>query len=474
MELSMLYPVLLIVGLICGVGLYQAWKPLPKGISFRGRQHPATEMTFLRDLTWVDGEGRMHVDQQIFDEVLHMINGATRFILLDMFLYNDFAGKAGAGLRPLAEEVTAALIAGKKRSPGIRIILVTDPINMVYGGLVNPYFERLTRAGVVVCPTRLEDLRDSNVLYSPLWRLCIKPFGTGPGTLLPNPFGAGRVSVRSFLRLLNFKANHRKLIVADGERGLAALVTSANPHDGSSAHGNVGLKFSGTAVADIIACEQAVPGVAEIEPPVVEHRPDTAGAGRATLQVLTEGKIRDALLAELQATGDRDQVRIAMLYISDRQIIRALQDAHRRGARLRILLDSNTQAFGIPKNGIPNRQAAAELAGTGIDVRWGNTGGEQMHAKVVLLDFAGGASFLLLGSANLTRRNLGDFNLETDVAVRGQGQDKVMRDARQYLDLLWSGQEDRVFSVDYADNGDRSLRRRLLYRWMEATGMCTF
>lgn len=470
----MLYPVLLLTGLLCGIGLYQARKPLPKGAAFMGRQHPAPEMTFLRDLTWVDGKGERHVDQQIFDEVLHMINGAARFILLDMFLYNDFAGKAGAGVRPLAEEVTAALVAGKKRSPDIRIILVTDPINTVYGGLANPYFERLQRAGVVVCQTRLEDLRDSNVLYSPFWRLCIKPFGSGPGRLLPNPFGAGRVSLRSYLRMLNFKANHRKLIIADEGKGLAALVTSANPHNSSSAHCNVGLKFTGPAVADVLACEKAVPGVAVFDVSFQECCAGIGSTGPATLQVLTEGKIRDALLAELQAAGDQDLVRLAMLYISDRHIIRALQEAHRRGARVRVVLDRNLEAFGIAKNGIPNQQAAAELVGAGIDVRWGSTGGAQMHAKMVLVDFAGGGSFLLLGSANLTRRNLGDFNLETDVAVRGSREDKVMRDARLFLDLLWRGQEDRVFSVDYADNGDRTLRRQLLYRWMEATGMCTF
>ena len=61
---------------------------------------------------------------------------------------------------------------------------------------------------------------------------------------MPNPFEAGpsTVTVRTWLALLNFKANHPKLIVADRADGsLVGLVTSANPHDASSAHSNVGL-----------------------------------------------------------------------------------------------------------------------------------------------------------------------------------------------------------------------------------------
>jgi len=55
----------------------------------------------------------------------------------------------------------------------------------------------------------------------------------------------------NYLALLNSKANHRKVILADRGDEVVALVTSANPHDGSSAHGNVGILFSGAAVADL-------------------------------------------------------------------------------------------------------------------------------------------------------------------------------------------------------------------------------
>ncbi len=50
-----------------------------------------------------------------------------------------------------------------------------------------------------------------------------------------------------------------------------------------------------------------------------------------------------------------------MFYLSERQIIKALIAAQQRGVQVRVLLDPNKDAFGREKNGIPNRQVAAEL-----------------------------------------------------------------------------------------------------------------
>ena len=49
------------------------------------------------------------------------------------------------------------------------------------------------------------------------------------------------MSLRSYLEMLNFKANHRKVFVADSADGPVTIVSSANPHDASSAHSNVAL-----------------------------------------------------------------------------------------------------------------------------------------------------------------------------------------------------------------------------------------
>lgn len=460
---------------LCGVGIYHAWKKLPAGLSWEGVRYPACNCEFFRDLTWVDVHGARHSDQQIMDALLEMIRGAKKLILMDMFLFNDFAGAVSGEMRPLAREVTTALLARISEQPGLRIIVITDPVNTVYGGVGNPFLNRLRSAGVTVISTDLDRLRDSNLFYSPLWRVLARPFGSGPGMLLPNPFGPGRVSLCSYLRLLNFKANHRKLIVTDHGERYWAMVTSANPHDASSAHGNAAVRFSGPAVAELVACEQGVPGVA---PDVlaawrnIESRHCPAGA--VTIQVLTEARIKQAVLRELRSAGAGDRVALVMFYLADRRIIRALMEARMRGADLQILLDPNKDSFGRARNGIPNRQSAAALVKKGVAVRWGNTHGEQLHSKMLLLERADGKGVLLLGSANYTRRNLDDYNLELDVAVRGPGNDQLFVGARRYVDQLWRNQGQRICSLDYGRYADHSLLRRILGRWQEISGMSTF
>jgi len=474
---SLFFVGLIIIGtllLVC-VGGYNVYKPLPAGLSFAGRIAPASKIAFYMDMTWVDGGGTRHSQQEIFDQVLTMINGAESYIVLDMFLFNDFIGKEQAPYRRLAQEITDALVAQKTKYPEMMIVVITDPINTVYSGLKNRYFERLKAENIQVVSTNLERLRDSNPAYSAFWRIFVKPFGNSAGRLLPNPFGKGRVTLRSYLAMFNFKANHRKLIICDGTDGFSALVTSANPHDGSSAHGNVALYFTGPAVLDLLQSEKAVLDFSggptlPLFPAGNLHNIDT----ETTVQIVTEKKIKDVLIAALSQAGVGDKLAMLTFYLSDRNIISALKKAHGRGATVRVLLDPNKDAFGREKNGIPNRQVAAELFKVGIPVRWSNTHGEQSHTKMLLAENRQGQSMVVLGSANFTRRNLEDLNLETDIAIRGPTAIPLFQDIRRYVDLSWSNTDGREFSVDYSEYADNSFLHQLQYRWMEVTGMSTF
>lgn len=84
----------------------------------------------------------------------------------------------------------------------------------------------------------------------------IQWFGTPEGGWLPSPFSseAERVTVRSYLDLLNSKANHRKVIL--NER--SGLVTSANAHDASANHSNVAFYIEGPLVQHLLDTETAV------------------------------------------------------------------------------------------------------------------------------------------------------------------------------------------------------------------------
>ena len=449
-------------------------RTIPDGLCFAGGVHDATRVDFLVDKTWVDADGDRHSDQEIFDTVFDMIRRARKLVLLDMFLYNDFQGKKCETTRLLSGEMTDTLLRKKRTHPDISIVVITDPINTLYGSLVSLDFVRLRDAGICVVITNLTQLRDSNPIYSLLWRLLIRPFGNSGSGFLPNPFDPrGKATIRSYLAMLNFKANHRKLLIADDGEELSGLVTSANPHDASSAHANVAIRFTGPAVEDLLATENAALRLSGKNPLsfAVAARAQSPGV---SVQVLTERAIKTAALRLIENAKTSERLDLATFYLSDRDVIDALIRARQRDVPVRVLLDPNIDAFGHNKYGIPNRPVAAELRWADVDVRWSHTHGEQCHVKALLgVDNPGEAS-LLLGSANLTRRNLENFNLETNVLVRASCSSDVIRDALRHFDLLWSNSSEQIFTVPYAHYQDESPVKKGLYRFMEATGLCTF
>lgn len=467
--------ILLALVLALATGLYHYFRPLPAGLALSGPSRAVTNVRFLFDATWVDRDGQTHKQQQIFDHLLEVISKARKLIVLDMFLINDFAGDP-ARHRALGDELSQALIARQAAVPELQVIVITDPFNTLYGAVENRYLKRMEQAGIRVVYTRLSALRDPNPLWSSLWRVCCQWFGNRMGGgWLPNPVGEQPVTLRSYLSLMNFKANHRKVLIADDQDRWTGVVSSGNPHDASSAHGNVALSFSGPAVADLIASEQAVLALSgealSAVPALAEPRADEPGE---TLQVLTEGAIRERVLELLASAGTGDQIRLAMFYFSHRPILDALRAAHQRGASVSVLMDPSEDAFGRKKNGVPNRQVGGELQAAGIPVRWCATHGEQCHSKMLLLDRADGSASLLVGSANFTRRNLDNFNLETSVLLQAAAGHPAMRGARELFMRQWFNLDGQIFSADFPRYQDESHGRYLLYRLMEATGLSTF
>ena len=446
---------------------------MPPGTCCRGLPAPAN-VRFVGDVTFVNEAGARVCEQRILDTMLDAISRARTLVVADMFLYNEWIGRGAAPYRRTAAAFTKALIAKKQRCPRCTVVLITDPINTLYGGDEAPLLERLRAVGVIVVITDLNRLRDSNPAYSFWWRLLISPFGNRPGGILPNPFGPGHVTLRTYLALLNFKANHRKVLICDPDGRLEGMVTSLNPHDGSSAHTNAAIFFDGPAVRDLLATEQAVAALSgtPLELPGVPVT-DTAGSS-VTVQVVTERGILDAVLDMLDRAGPGDRADLIMFYLAHRNVIAAIEKAYRRGVELRVVLDPNKDAFGRIKNGIPNRQVAWELHRLGIPVRWYDTHGEQCHTKMLLLRYRDGSAALLAGSANFTRRNLDNFNLETDVVVRGPGTATAFQDATEYMDDIWFNRKKRHCTVPFKVYEDASWLKRLRYRFMEWSGFSTF
>jgi hypothetical protein len=459
-----------------GLVLYHTTKPLPPGLSVAGPLRPAAGMEFLFDLTYQD-QGRPVSDQVIFDRVFSMIDEAEEFVVIDMFFF-DGEHDGEREYRPLSGELTEHLVARKASVPDLKAIFITDEINNFYGAYTSSEIGRLRAAGIPVVITDLSRLRDSNPVYSAGWRMLVGWWGTaGPGWL-PHPFSStGRkVTARSYLKVLNFKANHRKLIVTDRE----CLVASANPHDASGFHSNIAFAGSGPICADVLAAEQAVvsfSGGAVADWPVyqTDRAPGTDVAGEGTVQLVTEGKILAALREDLGRVGSGDRVDLAMFYLSQRQVVEALLAANERGASVRLVLDPNIDAFGRQKGGIPNRQVAGELVARSngrIAVRWYDTNGEQFHTKMVLIT-RGDSVIIMGGSANLTRRNIRDYNLEADLRFVLPRRAPMAEGTGAYFERIFANQ-DAAFTLPFEDYPDDRWWKRIRYRIEEFTGACSY
>lgn len=470
------------------VGTWHVYKPMPPGtdIATPAVAVAPSDVRFLFDLTYRTPQGQTVHEHSIFDEVFAIADVAETFIVADFFLINDLMGAESAVYRPLSRQLADRLLAKKRAKPDITILLVTDPINDVYGGLTSNLFDELRAGGIDVVVTDLTQLRDSNPFYSALWRMFAQWWGNAPDAgWLPNPFDTGpsRITLRSWLALANFKANHRKLIVADRADGtLVGLVASANPHDASSAHSNVAVRFTGALAQELIRSELAIARLSGWKGHVYASGKEASltadPRGAIHLAYLTEEAIRDHLLNAIASTRNGDTIRIATFYLSDRKVIDALLSAAQRNVAVQLILDPSRDAFGRQKDGVPNRPVANELVTRSdekIAVRWYRTRGEQFHTKLALIS-RGDRLIVSLGSANLTRRNIGNYNLEANVALEMSVDQPLAAEMLGYFARLWNneGPLGTEYTAPFGAYRDEDRGKYWRYRLMEATGLSTF
>jgi phospholipase D-like protein len=356
---------------------------------------------------------------------------------------------------PLARELADALLLRKRQRPNLKVMLVTDPRNEVYGGTSSRTLSTLERAGIVVIRTRLERLRDSNPLYSSLWRLCVGWWS--------DPFDEmrGAVTLRSSLRRLNLKADRRQLLVTDdGAGGWTSIVMSA-ASIGAAAGGGVGLEIRGHLAAAIVASELQIAAWSTDDDRLPAAPPvDSRGVGTIDARFLTEGAIQAALRDAIAIAGSGDSIRIAVQSFGDRQMVDALVRAAARGARVQLLLDP-----GSPET----RAAAGELKhlepGT-IDVRW-RAGDSRAEAGYAVIQHRGDVWFHV-SSANFTRRGLDDLDLAAAIELHMPARAGPARAATELFAKHWSN------AAAYTAHADESKETYWRYRVAEATGLSVF
>ena len=400
--------------------LWNSGKPLPPGthtVSQTARL-PEADVDFLRPTSSMPD--------------LPAIDHAEQLIVLDR--------------SPVTPELAQHLLARKHQRPNIKIVVVTDPGNEAFGGTPAHILASLEEAGVIVARVRLDRLRDSNALYSGLWRLALgwwsDPFDEAPG----------EITLPAWSRMQNFKADQRQLLVADdGSGGWMQSVGSG-----------AALVLHGSLARAMIASELQIAAWSTEDdrlPPSPQM--EGHGVGSIDARFLTEGAIEGALLDAMEAAGGGDQICVAVENLSERRLLAAMLRAAARGAHLQVLL---------ARNPVPNRAVAGELLGGGggrIEVRWYPADFAVPHPHLLLVRHRADL-WMNLGSASFTRRGLGDLNLEASVELRMPARAAAARAATQYFAEYWSRA-----STD-SDFAQESIIGYWRYRFVEATGLSNF
>ena len=466
------------------VFIFNQIKPMPEFLNYESKPYYVLEddISFLYDLTYINNEGELVVEQEIFESFFDMIENSEHYILSDMFLFDNHIGNLEESYLPLSSMLTQSLIEKKQKNPEMIIDFMTDELNTMYGGYENENLEKLKESDINVYFADLNMLRDSNPVYSSLWRMFFIWFGNNPnGGILTHPFNSEyKVTIRSYLKLLNFKANHRKVAIADdGDGNWVSWISSANPHDASSMHSNVGVLIYGSFAKEIYLTQTAVSSgkISDINFKIENNNIRIDDENYLEVVLLTEKKIRDNILSEIRSLEMGDEINLAMFYISDRKIVRELIRASKRGVEINIILDPNKDAFGYEKNGIPNRQVAYELikkSDNKINLRWYNTNGEQFHSKMIYIQKADGTQITILGSANYTKRNLANYNLELNIKIIGGESSSFFQDINNYFYRILNNEDSIQYTLDYNAYEDTSRLKYFLYRFQEFTGFSTF
>ncbi|WP_083632348.1 phospholipase D-like domain-containing protein [Domibacillus antri] len=198
--------------------------------------------------------------------------------------------------------------------------------------------------------------------------------------------------------------------------------------------------------------------------------------GNVQVQLVTEGKVQEAIRNEIASTVQGDEIWLVMFYLADRTVIEGLTDAANRGVKANLILDTNKHSFGQKKTGLPNIPMASELiedTDGKIDVRWYALSPEQFHPKMMYVKQKEEA-VIISGSANHTSRNLNNFNLETDVKISAAHDSSIMTEVEGYFHMLWEN-KGAVFTADYEVHDDEmALGKRIIYTIQKLLHFTTF
>lgn len=113
-----------------------------------------------------------------------------------------------------------------------------------------------------------------------------------------------------------------------------------------------------------------------------------------------------------------------------------------------------------------------KLGHNNIKIRWYNTGFEQYHSKIMYIT-GREDSKIIAGSANFTKRNLDDLNLETNLKIIAPPHSQVMKDVDRYFNKLWNN-NGGIYTKNYPSNEKMPFAKYITYRLQKLTHFTTY
>jgi hypothetical protein len=444
------------------------------------------------------GEGVRSFHNEIHPQLLTLIGGARRHLIMSLFLYDSFYTTPPA-TPDVVGATTDAVVRRVQQYPELRAAMIFDPSHRAYSRRCSPAEAKLRAHGISVFYSDLiGGLRRAGLLgiregWGHLNRLVDtvtgRLWGRGWSALcgrIPLPlakFDDYRPTLESAYNAALVKANHRKLFVADHHGGeMELIVSTGNIHNPSAYHINHAVWVRGAPAREAYNLlredmrHSAHLGAlyshwgsgmdrarrrayfSEDFPPLPAAPAEATQASPARpvgIRLISEGEIAREIIAQLEAVQPDDEVDIQLFYLAYKPVLRALLEASTVVKRpIRLLLDANKDSFNKVKDGTPNRQVAryllreAKARGGQLEIRWYATHGEQNHAKTLSIRNAGsGKRVFRTGSCNWTGRNASGINMEVNVVVRGSR--AVMERFGDLFTRCWENRDGLLYSLPY-------------------------
>ena len=226
-------------------------KTPPLGVDYESPMRDSDNVEFHYDLTYLDKDGNIRYDRKIWDATYKVVDEAKDYLIVEMFLFNDIYNKDKEHYPEFAKEYTRRLIKKKMENPDLKVYVLSDENNNLYGAFEHPFITDMKKAGIDVIVVDIFKLKDTFPWYSPIWRTLIEPYGNPQEKgWLGNFYGPmwPKLTLRNLLRALNVKADHRKIFLNEEN----VVISSANIHDPSYFHENVAISANGEIVKDVL------------------------------------------------------------------------------------------------------------------------------------------------------------------------------------------------------------------------------